>query len=87
MSSIEALVIVACVVCLFVGIYFVARNVILRRQLQCPYSGETSDVEVLHRGVHGEGEALGVKSCTLLPDPTEVDCDQACLESKGAPRR
>ena len=87
MTSIEALIVVACVVGLFVAIYFVARNVLLRRRLQCPYSGETADVQVLHRGEHGDGEALGVKSCSLLPDPAEVDCDQACLASEGEPRR
>ena len=87
MTSIEALIVVACVVGLFVAIYFVARNVILRRRLQCPYSGEPADVQVLHRGEHGDGEALGVKSCSLLPDPDVVGCDQACLEPKAATRR
>jgi len=62
-------------------VFFVARNEIVKKRLACPRTGEEAEVEVKRR-FEGRKD-LRVKSCSLLDDPTEVDCEQACIKEEA----
>jgi hypothetical protein len=79
METNEALLLVGGVLLLFVVVFFVARNSLVKRRLTCPRHEEEADVEILER--HDSGKPLKVKSCSLLPDPSHVDCDEDCIKS------
>jgi len=73
-----ALVLIAAVVGLFLCLYAVARNEVVRRALTCPRTGERADVEVLQR-FEGRRKPIRIKSCSLFADPRNVTCAQDCL--------
>ena len=60
----------------------VGRNEIVKRKLRCPRTDTIADVEVKRRSLR-PSKQVGVESCSLLPDPTHVDCAQECLEQKA----
>ena len=80
MGANDALWLIGGVAALFVVIFFVARNEIVKRRLTCPRTGEGADVLVKQR-FEGDGKPVRVKACSLLDDPTEVDCEQDCIKS------
>lgn len=75
--GVNDLLLIGGVVALSLIVFFVARNEIVRRRLTCPRKGQIADVEVKRR--FSTGKELRVKSCTLLDEPTHVDCEQECI--------
>jgi hypothetical protein len=73
----ETLLLIGGVLTLFVVVYFVARNEIVRRRLTCPRSGRIADVEVKRR--FEKDKDLHVKSCDQLEDPENVTCEEECI--------
>ena len=63
-----------------VGALIITRNELAKRRLACPHKGEAAEVEVRRRHFLPT-DKVSVKSCDLLPDPQNVDCDQACVKS------
>lgn len=57
----------------------VGRNEIVKRKLRCPHTNEVADVDVARRSLR-PSKLVRVESCSLLPDPKHVDCDQECLK-------
>lgn len=62
------------------GALIITRNELTKRRLVCPHKGEAAEVEVQRRHFLPTDD-VRVKSCDLLPDPKNVDCDQACMKS------
>jgi hypothetical protein len=71
--------VIVAVLLLFVILYFVARNEVVKRRVTCPRTGTTAEIDQIQR-FEGEKRPVGVKRCDLLPDPDEVDCDEDCLK-------
>ena len=72
---------VGAIVVVFCALFFVARNTIIKRKLICPRDGTVADVEVVRRH-DPPAKPVRVRSCTQFEDPTEVDCDEACIKTK-----
>jgi hypothetical protein len=77
----EVPLLIAGVLVLFAAVFFVARNEVVKRRLKCPRTGEDADVWVKRR-VEGARKPLRIKSCSLLDDPTHVDCGQDCIKEE-----
>jgi len=63
----------------FLALYFVMRNERVRRLLSCPHRHETAEVELVQRYQKPE-KPVRVTRCSLLADPTHVDCGQDCIK-------
>ena len=64
----------------FLALFFAMRNERVRRLLTCPLKNESAEVEIVQR-YQKPDKPVCVKRCSLLADPTRVDCDQVCLHS------
>ena len=64
----------------FLVLYFVMRNERVRRLLSCPVKHETAEVELVQR-YQKPDQPVRVTRCSLLEDPTKVDCGQACIHN------
>jgi len=62
----------------FLVLYFVMRNERVRRVLRCPVKHEAAEVELVQR-YQKPDQPVRVTRCSLLDDPTHVDCSQACI--------
>lgn len=62
------------------GALIITRNELAKRRLTCPHKGEPAEVEVQRRHFLPT-DRVRIKSCDLLPDSEEVDCDQACVKT------
>jgi hypothetical protein len=62
----------------FLALYFVMRNERVRRVLTCPVKHEVAEVELVQRYQEPE-KPVRVTRCSLLADPTRVDCGQDCI--------
>ena len=80
----ETLFAVIGVLAVFTGVYFLVRNVVVRKRLTCPEKHIDVDVKLVRQGFSGEGPAVKVKSCSAFDNPRKVDCDQECLKEENA---
>jgi len=80
METETALLLIGGVLLVFVVVFFVARNQVVKRRLTCPNKHAEADVEILER--HDSGEPVHVKSCSLLDEPTRVDCPEDCIKTE-----
>jgi hypothetical protein len=62
----------------FLALYFVMRNERVRRVLTCPVKHEVAEVELVQRYQKPE-KPVRVTRCSLLADPSKVDCGQDCI--------
>lgn len=62
----------------FLVLFFVMRNERVRRVLACPIKHEDAEVELVQR-YQKPDKPVRVTRCSLLDDPTRVDCGQACI--------
>lgn len=66
----------------FLAAMIIGRNELVKRRLVCPRTGSTAEVELLRRSLL-PSKLVGIKSCSLLPDPKKIDCGQHCLRGSG----
>jgi len=78
METTEAWLLIVAVLVVFLALYLVVRNEIVRRRLICPRTGATADVELVRRS-EGVNKPVRIRSCSLFADPKRVECDQDCL--------
>jgi hypothetical protein len=83
MNIYDVPLVVVAVLVVFALVFFAARNEIVRRRLKCPRTGTDADVSIKRR-FEGNHRALRVTSCSLLADPTHVDCGQDCIREHAA---
>ena len=79
MELTELLLVLLAATVLCLAATFLGRNEVVRRKLRCPRTNTIANVDVV-RGYCKPTESVRVKSCTLLPNPAKVDCDQRCLK-------
>ena len=82
METTEALLAIAAVLATFAAVYFVARNHIVRRNLVCPRTGATAEVELVRRS-EGRRKPVRIRACSLFADRHRVDCEQDCKSLSG----
>jgi len=80
METTHVLILLASVFVLFAAVYFTARNEIVKLRLACPQKSQAAEV-VLKRRVEGRKKPVRIVSCSLLADPTHVDCGQDCIKN------
>ena len=81
MSALNVLIPLAGITAIFILVYYLVRNAIVKSNLICPVRGNTVEVEFLRSGFHGEGPPLKVVSCSAFPNPRKLDCGQECLKT------
>ena len=62
----------------FVVLFYLVRNELVRRVLRCPVKNADAEVEIVQRA-HDPTKPIRVKTCSLLTDPKRVDCGQDCI--------
>ena len=80
METTEAWLLIAAVSVVFLALYLVVRNEIVRRRLVCPKTGATADVELVRRS-EGRHKSVRIRSCSLFADPRRVECEQECMNA------
>ena len=69
------------IVAVFLAVFYLVRNAVVRRKITCPVKKQEVQVDLLRRGFSGEGKALEVKSCSAFEDPRKLDCAQDCIKT------
>ena len=77
--SITAGLIVAGAVLAYFGVMTVlGRNELVKHDLTCPRTGTVAKTSVVQR-YHRPDKPQRIKTCSVLPNPRKVDCEQGCL--------
>ena len=72
------LLVIAAILALFSILYFTLRNEIVRRNVTCPRTGGSAEVEVVRRS-EGPCKPVRIRSCSLFDEPRCIECSQDCL--------
>ena len=78
METTEAWLVIGAVLVVFLALYLVVRNEVVRRRLDCPRSGSSAEVELVRRS-DGDHKPVRIRTCSEFADPKRVECEQDCL--------
>ena len=78
MTITVGLAVAGAVVVYFALMAILGRNEVVKYDVTCPRTGTVAKTSIVQR-YHRPDRAQRVKTCSVLPNPKKVDCEQGCL--------
>ena len=79
MSITVGLAVAGAVAAYFAVMTILGRNEVVKYDLTCPRTGTVAKTSIVQR-YHRSDRPQRVKTCSVLPNPSKVDCEQGCLK-------